>query len=226
MAISVTEIQNRIASLVDQSGTAPTEGGTDWSTRLSYLNTAINEYEQLYDWQALYKEYTTSTSTSTGNASISLPADFRKLGSYPRILGNDFPEIRPQEKSLKLSSDKYVYLLGNPAVGHTMIVNSGLSDGQLPSGASIFISYYATAGSLVSGSQIPQIPDPDFLVKRVVALHWEASDDARFQMAKGEADKILQRMLERENVHSEANNDGSRIRGVEETRYGFRIGRN
>ena len=226
MAISVTEIQNRISSLVDQSGTAPTEGGTDWSTRLSYLNTALHEFEQLYDWQALYKEYTTFTSTSTGNTSISLPQDFRKFGSFPQLLGTDFPEIRPQEKSGKLVSDKYVYILGNPAVGHTMVVNSGLSDRQLPSGASIFVSYYATAGSLVSGSQVPQIPDPDFLVKRTVALHWEASDDARYQVAKGEADKILQRMLERENVHSEANNDGSMVRNVEQTKYSFRIGRN
>lgn len=230
MAINVTEIQNRIAAIVDQSATAPTEGGTDWATRLKYINIANSEFGQLYDWQCLFKEYNTQTSTSTGNVSVALPQDFRKLASFPRIVSDgsnstDFAEIRPQERSHKLSSDKFFYFLGNPASGYTMVINSGNSNGQLPSGASIYISYYASAGSLASGMDTPVVPDTDFLVKRAIALHWQASDDARFSNAQSEAEKIMQRMLERESVFSEANNDESRIRTIEEKRHGFRLGR-
>lgn len=230
MAFSVSEIQARISAIVDQDPTSVTEGDETWATRLKFINMAQTEWQELYDWQALYKEYNTQTSTVSGNTSVSLPSDFRKLSSFPKIaLGNDareFPEVRAQERSQKNSSDKFVYFLGNPANGYTMVVNSGLADGQLPSGASIFVPYYATAQSLVSGSDVSMIPDPSYLVQRAVALHWEASDDARFPQAKTEADKLLQRLLERENVFSEAANDESRVRTVEEKRHSFRIGRN
>jgi len=229
MALDVTEIQKRIASLVDVSSSSPTEGGDDWNLRLKYMNMAQAEWEQLYDWQALYSEFSTQTSTISGNTSITLPADFRKLASFPRIAYNannsrDFAEIRPQEKSMKLDTDPYVYLLHNASTS-TMVVNSGNSDRQLISGASIFVSYYAAAGSLVSGSDSSMIPDPNYLVQRSAAFLWESTGDDRFPQAKAEAEKILQRLLQRENVFSEAANDASRVRTVEETRNSFRIGK-
>lgn len=228
MALSVTEVQNRIASLVDVSGSAPTEGGAEWNVRLKYINSALSEWEQLYNWQSLYKEYATKTSTASGNTSISLPSDFRKLASYPRISydtnnSGEFAEVRPQERHRKLASDRYVYFLNNASTS-VMVVNSGNADGQLISGASILIPYYSTAGSLVSGSDSSMIPDPNYLVYRSVALLWEATGDDRFPQAKAKAEQILQRLLQRENVFSEAANDESRVRTIEETRYGFRIG--
>lgn len=221
MALTVTEIQNRIASILDKSPSAPTEGGTDWNTRLKYMNMAEAEWAELYDWQALYKEYGTQTSTSTGNASITMPTDFRRLATYPVIEGNEYAEIRPQERGSKSVTDKYVYFMGNPLDGYTMVVNPG----QLASGASITVPYYAGAGSLASGSSMSMIPDPNYLVQRTIAFHWESSGDERFPQAKAESDKIMQRLLERETVHSEAANDASRVRTTEESRLGFRLGR-
>lgn len=229
MAFNVTEIQNRIASLVDQSSTAPDVGGDDWNLRLKYINMAQNEAFDLYDWGFLFKEYSTQTSTISGNTSISMPNDFRKLASFPRIcfsgVDDQFPEVRVQERFKKLSSDRFVYFLGSGA-GYTMVVHAGLSDGQLPSGASIYVPYYSSGASLTTGSDVSMIPDPEYLVKRSVAMLWEAREDDRFPQMKAEADKLLQRLLERENVFSEANNDESQIRTVEEKRFGFRLGRN
>lgn len=227
--IDVTELQKRIATLLDVSSSSPTEGGDDWNLRLKYMNMANAEWAQLYDWQVLYTEYNTRTSTVSGNTSISLPADFRKLASFPRISPSDsnsydYPEIRPQERSGRLNTDRFVYLLhGN--TGSTMVVNSGNLDGQLISGASIFVSYYSSGGSLVSGSDTSIIPDPNYLVQRTASLLWEATGDDRFPQAKAKAEQILQRMLQRENVFSEAANDESRVRTIEETRNSYRIGR-
>jgi|GEM_PF-2212589 len=231
MAINLTEIQKRIASIVDQSPDAPTEGGDDWNLRLQYINLAQNRAFQLYDWQFLNKEYNTQTSTNTGNTSISLPGDYRKLASYPYISydgtnTNEFAEIRVQERSKKLTSDKFVYFLGNESDGQTMVINSGNSNGQLPSGASIRIPYYSAGSSLISGCDVSMIPNADYLVTSGVATLWEAREDERFPQAKAEAERILQRLLERENVFSEANNDASQVRTVEETKYNFRLGRN
>ncbi len=225
MNLSLTELQNRLASSVDQSATAPTAASDDWNLRLKYFNMAQSEWAELYDWQALYKEYNTLTSTNTGNCTLSLPTDFRKFGSFPVIAGTEYSEVRPQGRGRYLSSDKYVSLYGNPYSGYSMFMHTGTADGQVASGASVFVSYYASAVSLVTGSDVSMCPNPDYLVVRAKTYLWEAREDARFQTAKQEAEKILQRMLEFENVHSEASTN-DRVRTVEETRYGFRIGRN
>lgn len=227
----MTEIQNRIASLLDQSSTAPTVGGDDWNLRLLYMNMAQSEAFELYDWKFLYKEYSTQTSTNTGNTSITMPNDFRTLASFPKISYDgtnsaEFSEIRVQERFAKNSADKFVYFLGNPGLNYTMVINTGTSSGQLASGASVVVPYYSSGASLTTGTDVSMIPDPNYLVQRSVAYLWEAGEDDRFPQAKAQAEKILQRMLERENVFSEANNDESQVRTVEEKRFGFRIGRN
>lgn len=228
MAINVGGIQNRIASIVDLSPDAPTIGGDSWNLRMQYINMAQSEAYQLYDWKFLYKEYSTKTSTNSGNASITMPSDFRTLAGYPKITYDEvnsaeFPEVRAQERFSKSASSNFVYFLGNPGDNYTMVVNT--NSGQLPSGASIFVPYYSSGVSLTTVTDVSMIPDVDYLVSRSVAFLWEASEDDRFPQAKAQAEKILQRMLERENVFSEANNDESQVRTVEERRYGFRLGR-
>ncbi len=227
MALNVNELQSRVSSMVNQSVTPPTQGSDEWNLFLKFLNRAQDEFSELYDWQALFKEYSTLTSTSTGNTSIAMPADFRKLASFPRITtdgdSRDYAEIRPQERGNKISSDKFIYFLGNPNSSYTMVVHSGSSNGQLSSGASIVVPYYSSLQSLASALDVTGVPDANYLVQRTVSLIWEAREDGRFPEAKAEAEKILQRMLERENVHSEAST-ASRVRTSEEL-SGFRIGR-
>src|SRR3990167_5887368 len=223
---SVDELQARIASIVDESSSSPTQGGDDWNLRLKYLNMAQHEASELIDWDFLYKEYGTLTSTSTGNTSITLPTDFRKLATFPRVssggVASELQEVRAQERSNMSGSDKYVYILGNPYSGYVMVVNPGTSTGQLTSGASILVPYYASVQSLASASDIPMIPDSNYLVSRTVAYLWEAREDGRYPGAKAEAEKILQRMLERETVHSEAALRHSRVRTVDERYNNFR----
>lgn len=216
----VQEIQNRISALVDQSSDSPTAGGDEWDLRLKYLNMAQREWAELYNWRALYKEYNTLTSTGSANASVTLPSDFRKIASYPKIDGDDFSEIRPEAKSQYDSTDEYFFIIGNPADNYTMIFNPS----DLSSGTSIYVPYYASPASLVSPADKSMCPDPDFLTQRSVALLWEAREDGRFPQAKAEADKRLARMLEMENTHTDASQD-SRIQTELEYKYGFRIGR-
>lgn len=181
---------------------------------------AQHEWQEAYDWQTLYKEHNVLVSTATGNASIALPADFRRLASYPRIAGDDYAETRPQEASRYLPTDKRVEILGNPGDTYTLRVYGA----TLGSGTSVSIPYYASAGSLATSSDISMVPNADYLVRRAVAYLWEAREDARFPQMKQEAERILANMLERENVHGEASTF-DRVRTVEETRYNFRMGR-
>lgn len=221
--LTVDEIQGRIAGIVDQDEQTSNISTNDYSLRLKYMNMAQSEWAELYDWQALYKEYHLQIPSATGNASIVLPGDFRKLASYPVIVADgqavEFPEVRPQEDGRYLDTDKRVLVLGNPYDGYTLRVKGT----ELASGASVKVPYYASAGSLVSPLDSSMIPNADYLVARTVAYLWEAREDPRFPQMKAEAERILANLLERENVPSEAA-DG-RVKTIDEARYGFRMGR-
>ena len=229
MSLTLEEIQARIASIIDQDYSAPDTTGDDWSLRKLYINMAQDEWAQLYNWPSLYREYSTMTSTGTSNVTVSLPSNFRNIAGFPKASFSgstfEFEQVAPQQKTQKSASDLFFYRIGDTNSGNYVVFNPGIASGQFPSGASIFISYYSVPNSLVSPADISPVPDPQYLVKRSVALLLESREDPRFPSAKVEAEKILQRMLKRELTPTEADNDLSRVRTVEETRYGFRIGR-
>lgn len=230
MATTVDDVQSRVASIVDQDNDTANISATDYSLRLSLLNRRERMWSELGKWQVLYKEYHTLTSTNSGNTSVALPTDFRFLASFPKITfdgttTDEFTEIKGQEEgNYDKTADRYVKIMGNPNSGYYMVVNPSTSDGQLASGASIYVPYFATPASLASPANVVTCPNPDYLVQGVIADVWEAREDARFQQAKVEANRILQNMLEFETTPSQASaND--RVRTVEETKYSFRLGR-
>lgn len=230
MAVTVDDIQARVAGVVDQDQDTSNISSSDYALRLNYINRRERVWAEVASWQCLYKEYNTLTSTISGNTSVSLPADFRKLASFPVITYDgvstkEFPEIRGQEENQYTpTSDKYIKILGNPNAGYTMKVNPGVTSGQLASGASIYIPFYSFPTSLASPANSVTCPNPDYLIQGVVADIWEAREDARFQQAKVEANLILQNMLEKEFTHNEAS-AYDRVKTYEETRYAFRIGK-
>lgn len=219
---TVENIQSEIASIIDGDNVLANINSTDYSLRLTYMNMALREWQEAYDWQSLYKEYNTLSSQASGNASVVLPQDFRKLASYP-VIANDvlssglYPETRPQEAGRYSSTQQRVEILGNYRDNYVMRIYGT----NLISGASIKIPYYASAGSLVSGSVVP-IPNPDYLTKRTLAYIFEANEDARFPQAKLDAERILGSLIDYENVFSEAS-DSDRVKSVDE-RHGFRMG--
>lgn len=202
--ISLDNIQGRIAAILDQDEDTSNISTADYSLRREYINMAQREWSEAYDWKSLYREGNLSVSTSTGNASVVLPDDYRKLASFPRITFDgvtteNFPEIRPQEAYMYADTDRYITVSGDQSTGHIMFVNAG----TLASGASIKLPYYASPASLVSPADIAMCPNPEYLVQRSLAYWWESADDGRFPQAKLEADKILRQLLEHEQVYGE-----------------------
>lgn len=227
IAIDVQELQNRIATEVDHTNSAPTAGGSKWNLRLKNLNRAQNSWAAAAEWKELYKEYGSMTSTNTANCSITLPSDFERLASYPRISiddDDDFAEIRPEEKSQYEDTDVYCYILGNPSDGYTMFAHPGTTSGYLTSGASIYVPYYASPASLASPADKSMCPNPEYLVKQSVAYELRSLEDARFPILQTDADKELLRMLEKDNTPGEAA-EHSKVRSELETKHSFRLGR-
>ena len=226
---TVDDVQGKVASIVDQNEDVDDISTGDYSLRLAYINRREQTWAEIGKWQALYKEYNVLASTSTGNCSVALPADFRMIASVPKITYDGtntaiFPEIRGQEEStFTKSADRYVKILGNKHSGYTMVVNPATTTGLMASGASIFLPYFSVPTSHASPSNTIICPNPEYIVQGTIADIWEAREDARFQTIKVEANLILQNMLEFENTPSEAAyND--RVRTVEQAKEGFRWG--
>ncbi len=227
MRITVDDLQGRIAAIVDEDDVTTNISSTVYSLRLKYLNMALLEWAEAHDWQVLYKEFHSRISTSTGNASVVMPSDYRKLSSYPLITWNGtttdkFPEILPQDNGQygDNETDKRVAILGNPNSQYIMRVY-GVT---LVSGASLMVPYYSSPASLATSSDVASVPNPDYLVKRTIAYFWETRNDPRATSAKQEAQSILQNMISQENVFNRASAYGT-VKTQEETKYNFVWGR-
>lgn len=222
--LSVDEIQSRIAAISDQDEATSNIDATDYSLRLKYINKGQHEWAEIQDWQTLFKEYNMNVSTSTGNASVALPNDFRKLAGYPKITFDgtnteSFSEVLPQEDHYD-ANEKRVWILGNPNSGYILRVFGG----TLASGASVKVPYFSSPGSLASPADISVVPNAEYLVQKTLSLIWESREDPRFPQAKAEAEKILQNMMERENTFNRAS-DYFRAKTWEEQKFGFRWGK-
>ena len=214
-----------VAALVDQNQDTTQISSADYALRLRYMNMALDEWSEAYDWDCLYKEYNTMTSTASGNATVMMPSDFRKLASFPKIThtGNQtdaFPEVLPYQDNQFNDTDLRVNLFGNPNLGYSMLVKGV----NMQSGASIMIPYYYAPASLASGVQIPEIPCGQFIFKRTIAYLWQGREDPRFPAMQSDAQNELMNLIQFEETKGRASFDDT-VKTVEQTRAQYRWGR-
>lgn len=222
--MTLTSIQQSISALLEAEREAPVPGSEDWLLRKEIINIAQTEWARSKLWDVLYKEVHTRTSQSTGFATVALPSNFYKLSSHPRIVKDgstyEYPEIDPQTRTQYTDTEKFVYILGDDAEGYKMIVHPP----SVASGASIFYSYWATPSSLASPTDVTIVPDPNYLVYATVARLSALDNDSRADVMRMEAERILIKMEGQQNVRGYAYWD--RVKTMEETRHGFRWGKN
>ena len=229
MAETLQTLQEKIASLVDQSVTPPTAGGSEWNVRKTFINRAIQEWGDAYDWEALRAVWWFSASGISG-ASVALPTTFRKMAAKPLVYqfagetatsedGEEWDEIMPGEVGEYTNSHKHYYILGDSGNGFNMIWNPG----TLSSGASIMFQYYKKPTELSAAVDVSECLNPEFLIDRAIALIFEARSDARFQEMETKAREKLLQMVDDENTKSRAYDN--RVKTPEERIYHFRVGR-
>jgi len=225
MRLTCDEIQSRVAAVVDLDENTSNLDTEDESLRRKYMEMGQKQWAESYDWRQLYTEYNMLISTSTGNASIVMPNDFRKLAGFVKISGtgladDKFSDTRPTEQNQYNENDKRVTVMGSPYGGYVLRVYGA----SLTSGASVQVPYYRSPVSLATSSSIPDVPNPDYLVQRTIAYVWEARGDERFPLAKSEAETMLANMIEYESTYGRGA-DWDHVKTVEQTRNNFRIGR-
>lgn len=223
MSWTLQDCQENIASEMDQSPTAPTSGGTDWNIRKNALNRALIDWENSNDWDSLKTVYNGKV-TVAGFATLSLPANFKKLDGFPGIVWdgisyNKFQVIDPSLNDSYTDSDLYVNVFDNSKDGKHMYIHAN----TLSSGASVQFTYYKSPMTLSSATDVVECPDPTFVVQRALYYIYKGREDGRFPEAKTEADKILARMIENEASRGIAYKDRTVSNYLDQR--GFRIGR-
>jgi hypothetical protein len=200
MAYSLTDIQTNIAYEIDGNASiSPTSA--DWGLRLTPINRALFDWSETYDWKQLEKIHNGNVATA-GNASYTLPNDFRRMIGFPKITYDgstsfNFPIIDPTRNyQLNPDSDRFVNVIGNDANGNTMVINAG----TIASGASVQFVYQAFPASLASTGQLTECPDPTYIIQKALYYIYKTKEDPKFQEAKVEADRIMSRMIENENT--------------------------
>lgn len=225
---SVSDIFSHIGSTVNQDPTVPTDGSADWSLWMSFLNRAQIEWAESYDWEELRKVFYPSVSGFT-NATIALPQDFRKVSApilnYSVGIQDGQPWMEQAADRLQYmnnSSDRFFIITGDPFNGHYM----QWYPATLASGASVSIPYYSMPTSLASSTQIPVMPDSEFLAQRVIAYVLESRSDPRYQDEENKARERLLQMVENATL-MKFNSYVNPIRILTpENRKSFRLGRN
>jgi hypothetical protein len=226
--LTVTQIMQSIAATVNQTATAPTAGGAEFTLWLQFINRAQAEWSESNDWEELRKYYF-PTVTGLSQMTVSLPDDYRKSAAAPRIYnignttdGEEIPNIPVEDRGLYTTEDKYVYELGNQQDGRSLIFHPA----TLASGASIAIQYFATPTSLASPAQVPPISDSQYLIDRTVSFILEARSDPRFQQQESKAREKLMQMVESANLAKyNSYNNPQYVKNAPLQKRGFRIGR-
>src|SRR3990167_9203555 len=110
------------ASYLDLDASLPV--GTELTTRVRFSAIAVKEWADAVKWRQLKVE---STPSLASFASIGL-VNYKQLNGPPMEflsegLYQEYPEIAPEDRFSKGTSDKYSYVLGSEASGFSLHVN-------------------------------------------------------------------------------------------------------
>jgi hypothetical protein len=191
MATTLQDILLDSAAFIDLEATLPT--GEELASRVRYANMAVREAANLSLLPELSMEYVVDISTL---ASISLPANLKELEEAPALLRSDgywdkYEQINPRLKHEKGDTDKYSYILGNPADGKTLILNNPTAN------ATLSIQYQRNASGMATLTDTCELEDCDYVVTKLNAYVLKARGDDKFQVIDAEANAKLKNMIGR-----------------------------
>jgi hypothetical protein len=196
MQESLESILKRIGGYVDQEVETPT--GSDLTSRKDYVNRALFEWANSYDWDSLNQTYN-FTISAVSTVSLALPTNFKKpmsaLYDFVTNPPTEYAIVPKDERFTYQLNEEYSYLDGDDSDGYFLIVPKGLA-----SGASIVMDIQVYPSALASLTQIPPMKNTDYLVQRAISLVLEARGDARYPIARAEADRILANSIEVQNA--------------------------
>jgi hypothetical protein len=177
---------------LDLDASVPT--GTELTTRTNYANQAVWEASAIAQFSEFQNVYEVNVS---GNATIPLPTGFREFQTAPRLMDSSldwviYEEIKADDRYGKVSTDKYCYILGNPATGYNAIFNN------LTANCTLSITYQRYPSGFATLTNICELSDPTYVVSKIESLVLQSRRDERFPTKDAEAERKLRNMVGRE----------------------------
>jgi len=196
------------AAHVDLDAILPT--GTELTTRSNYANQLVWDASAIGQFKEFKRVQVEATYTL---ASFSLPTNFKEFMVEPHVMlengtWEEYTEIRPEELYDKETSDKYCYVLGNPAEGYTAIFNN------LTANATLSMVYQRYPSGLATLADMCELSDPMYVVTGVNGYVLKSRSDDRFPAVDAEKNQRLQNMLGREMKTPGGGKNSARKTGV------------
>lgn len=219
MAETIQTLDDAIAyinTIFNTSSTPPTSGEEDYLVWTSFINIAINVWEQEDYWRELYTKLSAAPdgvkTTTQGVYSYATPTLF-KFPAVGFIWTGDgtnktaYKIIKPQDKQLyENNSDKWCYFLVNGSPTLEFNPNCPLNTGD-----TINYEYYKKATKLVNGSDVFEMNDPMFAVYFTLAELTKEEGNTSYVQMMGQ--KLEEMSVQ--NIASSWHEDDSFINGTE-----------
>lgn len=189
---TLSAILTDVNAATDLEASTPT--GDELTLRTNYANQAVWDASAVMQLGEFKGEYIGNISTGL---TLPLPSNFRELQSNPRLLmtsGNwiEWPEIEDEEKYDKNVSDKYCYVLGNPAGGYNLIFNNPEAN------CTLSVIYQRYPSGMATLTDKCELSDPTYVTRKVESYILYARGDDKFQIAESRAQNSLLNMAGRD----------------------------
>lgn len=188
---TLSQILVEANAVLDLDATLPTS--TELTTRANYANQAVWDASAKAQLSEFKREYLTSSSTL---ATIPLPSNFREIQQNPRLyLSGGWEEwevVEVEQKYDKGPTDRYCYVMGDPAGGYNLIFNAIEVADQLS------VIYQRYPSGLATLADKCELADPQYVVRKIESYVLYSRSDDRFQEAERRSEISLAGMTGRD----------------------------
>lgn len=188
---TLSDILTDVNAVLDLEATEPTSD--ELTLRTNYANQAVWDASSQIQLSEFKAEYRVCPST---NVTVALPSNFRELQEDPRLLISSswevWPEIEMEEIYERSTTERYSYVIGNPAGGYYLILNNPEQY------CTLSIIYQRYPSGMATLTDICELSDPTFVSRKVESYVLYARGDDKFQIAESRAQNSLLNMAGRE----------------------------
>lgn len=209
------EIFEAYYSLYRAEATVPTSTDDEYIIGIPLAKEAINRWAN-YD-NTMWKElFTTLQDADDGNKTVTsgvdytAPEDMKTVGGSVTVRDDDgklirrYPIIEPQEAQFRTDSSYYAYFTGDPGNGYVMHLNPEPDTAVIGHNLD-YVYYKKPTVFTLNGGEVTEMPQPYFIVHRMLANRFRSSRNPYYGSAKTDAEDALRTMQLENNSGNWAN---------------------
>jgi len=205
MSRTLANILIDVNATLDLEASSPT--GDELTTRANYANQAVWDASSTGQLSEFKLEYLVGISS---NVTVPLPSNFREIQENPQLFSNNewttFPVVEVQEKYDLGTTEYYSYVLGNPAAGFNLILNSPIAN------ATLSVIYQRYPSGLLTLTDVCELSDTQYVARKVESYVLYSRNDERLQIADQRAENQLANMMGREMKASSGQSGDTRMK--------------